>query len=331
MNKQVRWGILSSARIAQSALTPAIHAASNAELTCLGTPNAEKVNESAAQYGYRPLPSYDAVLADPEVDAVYNPLPNGMHAEWTIRALEAGKHVLCEKPFSVTVEESEQMVAASRRAGRWLMEAFMYRFHPQMELAKRTLDSGRIGTLRLIRTCFTFNLPPNPVNPRFQRDQGPGALLDVGSYCVNATRFFSGRPPLAVTACSSWDEASGGDLTTAGLLEYERHAALFDCSFEAGGRSGIELVGSEGRMDIPKPWLPGKDPAVIRVSGRDGAEDLTTEGVDQYQLMVEHFSDCILNNNPPVRPPEDALENMRVLEAIRRSARERRRVDVPRD
>jgi xylose dehydrogenase (NAD/NADP) len=324
----VRWGIISSARIARTALIPAITAASNATLVALGTPRPDRLKDSAAEGTYRVLPSYEAVLEDPEIDAVYNPLPNGMHASWSIRALRAGKHVLCEKPFTVTPDETRELMKVREESGRWLMEAFMYRFHPQMPLAKQALDSGRIGDLRFIRTSFTFNSPPNPENPRFQRDQGPGALLDVGAYCVNATRFFSGGTPVAATAWSSIDPSCGGDMTTTGLLEYESHSALFDCSFEAAGWAAIEIVGSHGRIEIPRPWLPGTDPAVVRVWDKAGAEELTTEGVDQYRLMVEHFSDCILNDHRPVRGPEDSLENMRVLEAIRLSAAEHRRVPL---
>lgn len=323
---KVRWGIISSAKIARNALMPAIATAANAELTAVGTPRPDRIQEVVDRYGFRVLPSYEAVIEDPEVDAIYNPLPNGLHAPWTIRALEAGKHVLCEKPFTVEPSEIDGVVAAAEKAGRWVMEAFMYRFHPQMPLAKEVLDSGRIGTLRTIRATFSFNATPDPVNPRFQKDQGPGALLDVGCYCVNAIRFFSGGVPTAVSAWSSWHEESGGDLTTNGILEYESHSALFDCSFESFFRTGVEIVGSEGRIEIPKPWIPGKEPAVVRVWDQNGQEELTTEGVDQYRLMVEHFSDCILNNRPPVRGPEDARENMRVLAAIRRSAIERRRV-----
>jgi len=322
----VGWGIISSANIGQKALLPAIAAATNAHTVSLGTPNTAKVRDTAEQYDYRIIGSYEEVLADPEVDAIYNPLPNGMHAEWTIRAMEAGKHVLSEKPMSVLPSETEEMIAVSRRTGKLLMEAFMYRFHPQMALAKSVLDSGRLGTLRLVRTSFTFSAEPNPSNPRFQADQGPGALLDVGCYCVNATRFFSGGAPLAVTAWSSPDPLSGGDLTTNGLLEYESHSALFDCSFETIGRTQIEVVGDQGRLEIPRPWLPGTDPAVVRIWDRSGIEELKTEGVDQYRLMVEHFSDCVLNGRPVKLPPEDALENMRVLEAARRSAKEQRRV-----
>ncbi|MFN3653136.1 MAG: Gfo/Idh/MocA family protein [Armatimonadota bacterium] len=326
--REVGWGIISSAKIARNALVPAITAASNARLVCLGTPRPERVGENAEEYNYRLAPSYEAVLEDPEVEAVYNPLPNGKHAEWSIRAMEAGKHVLCEKPFTVTPAETEEMIAVSRRTGRVLMEAFMYRFHPQMELAKQVVESGRLGALRLIRTSFSFNLAPDPVNPRFQADQGPGALMDVGCYCVNATRLFGGGAPKAVSAWATWDEASGGDLSCAGVLEYDGFAGLFDCSFESAARSGIEVVGTEGRLEIPKPWLPGKDPAVVRVWDQNGEEELTTEGVDHYTLMVEHFSECVRTGSAPVRGPEDALENMRVLEAVRRSARERRRVEL---
>jgi predicted dehydrogenase len=325
---KVRWGIISSAKIARTALMPAIAAASNAELVALGTPRPDRIQESAQEYGYRVLPSYEAVLADAEVDAIYNPLPNGLHAPWSIKALEAGKHVLCEKPFTVEPSEIDAMVAASEKADRWLMEAFMYRFHPQMALAKQVLDSGRIGTLRFIRASFTFNSAPDPENPRFQRGQGPGALMDVGCYCVNAVRHFSGGAPTAVTAWSSWHAESGGDLTTTGILEYPTHSALIDCSFEANNRSGVELVGSDGRIEIPKPWLPGLDSAVVRVVDGNGTEELTTDGVNHYTLMVEHFSECILNGHAPVRGPEDARENMRVLKAIRRSARDQRRVPL---
>ncbi|HEU4751595.1 MAG TPA: Gfo/Idh/MocA family oxidoreductase [Armatimonadota bacterium] len=324
----VNWGIISSAEIGQKALVPAIAAARNARLVCLGTPNPARIQETAGKYGYRIAPSYEAVLEDPEVQAIYNPLPNGMHALWTIRALQAGKHVLCEKPFTVTPAEVPPMIDAARAANRWLMEAFMYRFHPQMDLAKRVLDSGRIGALRMIRASFTFNSTPDPSNPRFQRDQGPGALLDVGCYCVNAIRHFSGGAPAAVSAWATWHEASGADMTTAGLLEYETHAGLFDCSFESTGRAGIEVVGDQGRIEIPRPWLPGTEPAAVLVWDKNGCEELKTEGVNHYQLMVEHFSDCILNHRPPARGPEDALENMRVLEALRRSAREKRRVSL---
>ena len=331
--QKVRWGIVSSAQIARKALMPAIAAARNAELVAVGTPRPDRMQATIDQYGFRVLPSYEAVLEDPEVDAIYNPLPNGLHAEWSIKALQAGKHVLCEKPFTVTPDEIDGMVAASEKAGKWLMEAFMYRFHPQIPLAKSVLESGRIGTLRTIRAAFTFNSAPDATNPRFQAGQGPGALMDVGCYCINAIRFFSdaasgGGLPLAVTAWSSWHEESGGDLTTTGLLEYPSHSALFDCSFESNFRTSIELVGSDGRIELPKPWLPGKDPGVVRVFDQHGVEELTTEVVDQYALMVEHFSDCILNNRPPVRGPEDARDNMRVLEAVRRSALEHRRVPL---
>ena len=324
--KTINWGIISSAAIAKRALIPAITAADGTKLVCLGTPNAEKMRENAAEHGYRILPSYEAVLEDPEVDAAYNPLPNGMHAEWSIRALQAGKHVLCEKPFTVRPAETREMIAVQQRTGKWLMEAFMYRFHPQMSLSKEILDSGRIGALKLIRTSFSFNSTPNPTNPRFQKGQGPGALWDVGCYCVNATRHFSGGAPTAVTAWANWNDEWDGDMSAAGLLEYEGHAGLFDCSFEMTGRTAIEVVGDAGKIEIPKPWLPGLDPASVFVTDKNGTEELKTEGVDQYRLMVEHFNDCIRNNHPPVRGPEDALENMRVLEALRRSAKEHRRV-----
>lgn len=324
--KRVGWGIISSAGIARKALVPAISQAANADLVCLGTPHPDRVAENRQRYAYAVLSSYEAVLHDPRIQAVYIPLPNGMHREWSIRALRAGKHVLCEKPFTVEPHEAREVIAEATAAGRWVMEAFMYRFHPQIALARSVLDSGRIGELRLLRAAFSFNLPPNPANPRYQADQGPGALLDVGCYCVNAARYFCGGLPIAVQAWHRLDQASGGDLSTAGVLEFSRHAALIDCSFEAAFRSEIEIVGERGRILLPRPWLPGAQPATVMVADQNGLEELATEGCDHYRLMVEYFGRCILEGTAPEPGPEDALDNMRVLTALRKSADEGRRV-----
>lgn len=329
--KPVRWGIISTANIAQKALIPAIHSAGNASLAFLGSHHASRAERLAAEYDFQLLSSYDAVI-ESDVDAIYNPLPNGMHGEWSIRALEAGKHVLCEKPLSLNPSEAIRMIDASRRTGRLLSEAFMYRFHPQIDLARRWLKEGRAGSLRLIRTCFSFNARPDPANPRFQIDQGPGALLDVGCYCINASRLFSGGPPEAVSSWATFDSGSHGDRSTTGILEYRDHAALFDCSFEATSRGQIELIGDLGVIELPRPWLPGSQEGLVLFRTPSGVQEETTAPANHYQLMVEDFSRAIQTGGAPRWTAEDALENMRVIEAARISSREGRRVllsDIP--
>lgn len=321
----IRWGIISSANIAQKALIPAIDAAGNAELAMLGTRHGDRVAAVREQYEFALVPSYDAVLAS-DVDAVYIPLPNGMHADWAIRALEAGKHVLCEKPLALNPDQALAMIDAARRTGLLLAEAFMYRFHPQIEQALKLLREKRIGELRLVRTCFSFNAAPDEANPRFQHDQGPGALLDVGCYCINATRLFSGGPPLAVSAWGSYHQPSGGDLTTAAILEYPGHAGLFDCSFQASSRSGVELVGDSGVLELPRPWLPSDQPGKVILRTALGSEEFATPAANHYQLMVEDFSRAIQEHKQPRWTAEDALENMRVIEAVKVASRQGRRV-----
>ena len=325
--RTIGWGILSSANIGLKALIPAITGSESSRVVCLGTPNEDRAAQTAMRYGFRVYPSYEAVLDDPKVDAVYNPLPNSLHKEWTIRALEAGKHVLCEKPFALNAAEGEAMIAAARANDRVLMEAFMYRFHPQQAKLRELLDSGRIGDLRLVRTSFTFNLAYDASNIRYRRELGGGALMDVGCYCLNATRAFAGEPQ-AIRAYQKLHPEAQVDLTTAAVLECGEVTGVFNASFEMAGHLQMELVGTKGRIEVPRPWLPGKDDAIIHVFAGADSEMITVPGVDEYELQVNEFAECVRTGRQPLLPPEDAVRNMRAIEAVVQSSAEGRRVEL---
>src|SRR3954465_14968984 len=201
-NRPLRWGVISAAQIGLYHVIPAIQRSTKGRVVCLGTPNREKIKERGEKVGIPPVPNrYGAVLDDPEVEAVYIPLPNSMHREWTIRAAERGKHVLCEKPLGLTAAECREMIDACRRHGVLLMEAFMYRFHPQQAAIRDVLQSGRLGALRMARGAFTFRLNmADTTNIRLSRELWGGALMDVGCYCINAARAYFGAEPVAALA-----------------------------------------------------------------------------------------------------------------------------------
>src|SRR5690625_3641095 len=215
MRDIVRWGIIGNARIAREELIPAIKEANNAELTAIASRSPAAAKDAAETYGFRKFhDSYDALLRDPDVDAVYIPLPNGLHAEWTVKAARAGKHVLCEKPAALTSVEAQRMVEACRVNGVVFMEAFMYQFHPQHQRVRAIVASGEIGQVRLMHSRFAFQLG-DPGNVRFDKKLGGGALYDVGCYCIHSSRHILGVEPSGVYAQAHADPDSGVDLTTA--------------------------------------------------------------------------------------------------------------------
>ncbi|HEU4742950.1 MAG TPA: Gfo/Idh/MocA family oxidoreductase [Meiothermus sp.] len=336
--EKMGFGILGAARIAASALIPAIYQSANARLVAVAARDGNRAAEYAAQHGIPKAYGYQELLADPEVEAVYNPLPNSLHLPWTLRALEAGKHVLCEKPLALNAAEAEQMDQAAKRANRTLMEAFMYRFHPQIARALELVRSGSLGELRLIRPSFSFALERS-ADIRWVAALGGGALYDVGCYCVTLSRLFAGREPLAVTGWSDLtppDHPGGGgaDHSFVGVLDFgEGLRAVFDCSFAQPFRQRVELVGDRGTLVIPEAWVPGRrgsggptrhglDAPHLVVNGQEEAQP----AADQYQLMVEHFVRAARGQEPLRYPAEEAVRQMRVLDALYASARAGRTV-----
>ncbi|HVH30320.1 MAG TPA: Gfo/Idh/MocA family oxidoreductase [bacterium] len=318
MVRHVRWGILSTARIGVRRVLPALLRARTGKLHAVASRDLTRARAVATQFNIpRVHGSYEALLADPEVDAIYIPLPNSLHMEWTVRAAQAGKHVLCEKPLGVTAAEAQTMVEAAARAGVLLQEAFMYRFHPQTDEVLRRLKSGVIGTPWLVRAAFTFGVT-SPDDIRLNASLGGGGLLDVGCYCVNVSRLLLGEPQ------SGWTTATferGVDVRLAGMLRFATATALIDCGLRAPYRQLCEIVGSDGSIWVPRPFQPEEDPGVVVVRSGKQEDRVELPGTNQYTLMIDHMGTCILEKQPPRFPADDAVANMRVLDALAASAR----------
>jgi predicted dehydrogenase len=323
----LRWGVLGVANIAVRAVIPALQRAGNGRLVAIASRTAERARDAAQRLEIpRGHASYEALLANPQVDAVYIPLPNSLHREWTIRAAEAGKHVLCEKPLAPAAADCEAMIAACRRAGVVLMEAFMYRFHPRTLRVAQLVREGALGDVRLVRASFTFRVQ-SPENIRLQPHLGGGALYDVGCYGVNISRLVLGEPR-SVTAFGHVG-ASGVDEVLGAVLQFDGdRLAVVDCGLTVSRRQEYEVVGTEGAMSVPLAFLPGTSDCEIRLVKGSEASVLTIPGINQYQLMVEHFADVVAGRSPLALPLEDAVANLRAIEAILRSARDRRPVFV---
>jgi len=321
--KKLNWGILGAAKIARS-LAPAIRESQFAVPYAVASRTLEKAQTFASEYGFeKSYGSYEALLRDPAVDAIYIPLPNGLHCEWTVKALRAGKHVLCEKPLADDVTQCRKMIAAAGKSGRQLMEAFMYRFHPQTTKVKELLTAGAIGEVRIVRAAFGFPLNQEAPNVRLAADLAGGCLMDVGCYCVNAIRYFFGEEPIAVLGHAARAKANGVDLTFAGTLIFsDQRAGIFNSSFKTVLDWNVEIVGTQGRIFVPSPWKPNAQLASLTVETK--GEPRTVEvkdGGGLYTLEVDHFSRCILEDRPVALSPEDGLRNMAVINALYQSAR----------
>ncbi len=325
MARLLRWGVLGAANIARRRVIPAIQGSANGRVVAIASRDPEKGRLIAAETGIeRVHHGYEALLADPEVDAVYNPLPNALHAEWTIRAAEAGKPVLCEKPLAVDAAEAERMVAACRRHAVPLMEAFMYRFHPQNVHVRTLLADGAIGEVGAVRAGFGFRMDPlNPANVRLQADLAGGALMDVGSYAVNAARTILGAEPITATGWHTVDPRFGVDVATAGVLAFPGgRFATVDCSFVAGYSGWYMVLGTQGTIEVPRAYTPQLDETVvIHTDAANRRHEFRFAGVDQYRLMAEAFAEAVLTGVPVPYPPEEAVANMRAIDALARSAR----------
>jgi predicted dehydrogenase len=264
--------------------------------------------------------SYDALVSANDVDAVYIPLPNSMHAEWTIRAAENRKHVLCEKPLAMNADECAEIEAAASRHGVKVMEAFMYRFHPRTQRAFELARDRDVGETRFIHSEFTFRIT-DMGNIRLQAALGGGALMDVGCYCVNVSRMIAAQEPIEVQAYANWSPSGVDEQMPANLRFPSGLLAQFDCAFTLSHRESYQIVGSEGLLDVPVAFVPATNQTAIRQVQR-GKETLHRfEGDDEYRLMVEHFAECVLADRQPRYPPSDGTANMRVIDALYRSAR----------
>jgi D-xylose 1-dehydrogenase (NADP+, D-xylono-1,5-lactone-forming) len=311
----LRVGILSTARINRLVLAGA-RESQRVDVTAVASRDLARAEAYAREQGIdRAYGSYEELLADPDVEAVYNPLPNSMHVDWSIRALEAGKHVLCEKPMSRRPEDVERAFDAADRAGLLLTEAFMYRHNPQTARLKELVDGGAIGELRLVRAAFSFSIS-DPANIRLAAELDGGALMDVGCYCVSGSRLLAGEPERVFG--TSLTEA-GADTSFAGTLSFPGGVvAQFDCSFRLPMRDELEAVGTEGSIFLDDPWHARVPVIELR---RDGeVEEIALEPVDSYKLELENLADAIGGDGELLLGREDALAQARVIDALYRSA-----------
>ena len=320
----IRWGVLSVANIAVKRVIPAILASKSEKLVAVASRNIARAREVFAHLPeLRLYGEYESLLLDPEIDAVYIPLPNSLHAEWTIRALEAGKHVLCEKPLAVTAEQGMTVVEAAQASGKLLMEAFMYRFHPQTVWALEQAQAGRIGNIKLVRSSFSFNilLPPRSRDIRLQAALAGGSLMDVGCYPINFCRAVYGHPPSTVAARVSAPGPREVELAASAVLDFGGgRFGLIDSSFEIPTRQVSEIIGDQGTITIPVPFVPGDadTEVVLSIEGQIIHQRITH--VDQYRLEVEHFGTCIRTGAQPALSLTETIDNLRTIEAIYQSA-----------
>ena len=319
MANAVRWGILSTADINRKVI-PGAQASPKVDLIGVASRVKARAEEYARQWEIeRAYGSYESLLADPDIEAVYISLPNTLHCEWSIRALEAGKHVLCEKPLSRHVAEVEAAFDAAERTGYLLMEAFMYRHNPQTKRLKELVDEGAIGELRLVRSTFSYGLY-DEANIRLRTEVEGGALMDVGCYNVSGSRLLGGEP--TSVHGEAWFGPSGTDWVFAGTLRFPGDViATFDCSTAMTERDELEAIGSEGSLFLDDPWHCNVP--VIEVRRDDGVERIELERTDSYRLELENLSDAIRGEGTLLLGRDEAIGQARTLEALYESATRR--------
>ena len=332
MSDRVRWGVLSTARIALDKVIPAMFKAENVDVVAIASRTAAAAERAAASLRIpRAHGSYEALLADDHVDAIYVPVPNHLHVDWSIRALEAGKHVLCEKPIGMDAADAERLVAAAAAHPHLkVMEAFMYRFHPQWVHAKRLVDEGAIGRLQSVHSHFSY-FKLDPTNIRNQVEAGGGGLMDIGSYDVSLSRFLYGREPARVVASVDYDPELGIDRLVSALLDFgDGRTATFTCGTQLQRYQSVQAFGSEGRVEIEIPFnAPQDGPCRLWHETDAGTFETLYDRVDQYTLQAEAFSRAVQDDTPVPTPLSDAVANMQVMDAILESGRSKGWVSVP--
>ncbi len=321
--KKIRWGILGTAKIAIHKVIPAMQRGEHCDINAIASRRLEKGQVAAKQLNIpRVFGSYEELLGDPEIEAVYIPLPNHLHVPWSIKALEAGKHVLCEKPIALTSAEAQTLVDASQKHPRLkVMEAFMYRFHPQWQRAKQLVRDGKIGELRTIHSFFSYhNVDPN--NIRNMADVGGGGLMDIGCYNISLSRFIFGREPQCVFGSAEYDPRFKTDRLASGILDFGTGTSTFTCSTQLSPYQRVNIFGTEGRVEIEIPFnAPPDKPCKMWHQHGARVDEILLDICDQYTIQGDAFSLAILNDTPVPTPIEDAVANMKVIEAVIESAK----------
>lgn len=324
--KKVRWGIMSTASIGKRSVIPGIQESRRNEVVAVASRSLENAQSFAkalnipTAYG-----SYEELLSDPEIDAVYIPLPNHLHKEWTIKAAQYGKHILCEKPIALNEEEAEEMIEACDEAGVVLAEAYMYRHQQRYEDIKMKIKAGAIGDVRGIHGVFTFDGSADKGNIRFTKAWGGGSIYDVGCYPISAARLLLDEEPIAVTSHAYFSPDHGGvDMMASGLMEFSSGVALtFDCGMWAEFRNHMEILGTEGRIVMENAFLGDQSYKIIKNGETEIVED---ENMNAYALQADSFADSVLEGKPAIFSSEDIIHNMKAVKGALASAEQRKRI-----
>ena len=329
-DRRLRWGVLSTAGIAREKWIPGVRRApeGRGEIVAIASREPDAARRAAAELGIpRAYGTYEALLADPDVDAVYIPLPNHLHLEWTLAAVRAGKHVLCEKPLALTARDAATMVEAADRAGVRLMEAFMYRLHPSWQAVRELIASGRIGRLETVQSWFSY-YNDDPRNIRNIRSAGGGALMDIGCYSINLSRMLYGAEPIRVTGTIRRETPEGVDVLTSGTLEFAGGGlATFTCSIRSETDQRVHVYGTDGHISIGIPFNipPDRPTHVFLTHGGEppvapNVERLTFDTADPYGVEADAFAAAVLDGGPMPIAAADAVANMRVIEQLLEAA-----------
>ena len=316
---KLRWGILSTAKIGTVKVIPAMQAGSRCEVVAIASRDLERAQQAAQQLAIpKAYGSYEELLADPDVDAVYNPLPNHLHVPWSLQALEAGKHVLCEKPIGLSAAEGQELVDAARRFPQQkVMEAFMYRHHPQWQRARDLVRQEAIGSLRTIQSFFSY-FNDNPQDIRNQPAAGGGGLMDIGCYPISLSRFIFAEEPQRVSGWVEYDELFQTDRIASAILEFPRGTSTFTCSTQLAPYQRVHIFGDRGRIEIEIPFnAPPDRPCRIWHQQADATiREIELPTCNQYTIQGDLFAEAVLDDKPVPTPIEDAVANMHVIEAI---------------
>lgn len=324
MNK-VRWGILSTAKIGREKVIPAMQAGEFCDVVAIASRNKSHAQSEASRLNIpRAYGSYEELLTDADVDAVYIPLPNNLHVPWAIKAIEANKHVLCEKPLGLTSAEANQLlIVADNKPYLKVMEAFMYRFHPQWQNTLKLINEGAIGKLKNIHSFFSYyNVDSG--NIRNKMDTGGGGMMDIGCYCISLSRFIFGREPEKVLGIVEYDTGLGIDCLASGILDFSTGTSSFTCSTQLMPYQRVNILGTEGRIEIEIPFnAPPDKHTHMWLDKKSGTEEIIFDPVDQYTIQGDLFSKAIINDTPVPTHLRDAVNNMMVIDAIFESGKEK--------
>lgn len=328
--KRLRWGVLSTSRFAQQKVIPAMRHCQHAEVAAIASRDPEKGRAIADQLGIPVVHhSYEELLADPSIDVIYNPLPNHLHVPLSIAALEAGKHVLCEKPIGLDTADATRLLDAARRYPHLkVMEAFMYRLHPQWQLARNIVAEGRIGQVGAIQSYFSY-FNDDPANVRNVEGIGGGGLLDIGCYCISLSRFLFDAEPTRVIGMVEFDPRFGVDRLASAILDFDGRISTFTVSTQLSLAQRVTVIGTTGRIEIEIPFNQPPDQPARLWSVIDGqTEEILLDPCNQYTVQADLFSLAVINDLPVPTPLEDAIANMRVIDAVFASSRTASRVTI---